>query len=538
MFKSDQLKSFFPRFKQLKRLCSSSSNSSNGEKLRDRLRITWKLLINKTACRRALASTFHPYCRETSIHGLKHLFVPFAENELRGKQGKYLKLLSHIIWITSVICCAIFCLYLMVISLNNYFEILTTTSIESINYPISEVPFPAVTFCSINKVYKPNTRMIQELAEKEGINHENYTNFLKSLSKLTTLDLETDKTILEVEKKLLGANLTIAALMETVSQPCNRLLMRCQLRGDVVRCNRIFRLITTYEGFCCSFNYYALRDHLELNSTGVSNTNMKLEGAGKYVGLTVQINSSTDAYVSPAYPFYGTIIIIHQSSNYPEFSKSIDLVQPGQEVRLAVEPTVIESTENVERMPLSQRICLFPEERETEMSDDYSFSNCLSECRANIVIKTCGCIPFYYPTFDENVSRIPMCQLKDSPCLHKNRGLFQSIQVSTEEFLRQQAENGNTTRKNGLECDCPPTCSSVTFDVERFTGNITRHATLGNHSIVHVYFSALTCIKYRRDIFMTWDTLLTYVWAALPSPFSKQFTFGPTSFTRSSTNNL
>lgn len=47
------------------------------------------------------------------------------------------------------------------------------------------------------------------------------------------------------------------------------------------------------------------------------------------------------------------------------------------------------------------------------------------------------------------------------------------------------------------------------FDVERFTGNVTSHPTLGNHSIVHVYFNALTCIKYRRDIFMTWDGLLS-----------------------------
>lgn len=47
------------------------------------------------------------------------------------------------------------------------------------------------------------------------------------------------------------------------------------------------------------------------------------------------------------------------------------------------------------------------------------------------------------------------------------------------------------------------------YEVERFTGNVTKHLTLGNHSIVHVYFNALTCIKYRRDISMTWDGLLS-----------------------------
>lgn len=124
-----------------------------------------------------------------------------------------------------------------------------------------------------------------------------------------------------------------------------------------------------------------------------------MEGAGKFVGLSVQINSSLASYLSNSYPFYGTLIIIHESTNYPEFSKSVDLVQPGQEVKLAVIPKVIVSTEDVKNMPLHQRYCLFPNEREISLSDDYSFSNCLSECRAKVIVKICGCIPFYYPTF-------------------------------------------------------------------------------------------------------------------------------------------
>lgn len=108
-----------------------------------------------------------------------------------------------------------------------------------------------------------------------------------------------------------------------------------------------------------------------------------------------------ESYLSPAYPFYGTFILIHETTNYPEFSKSVDLVQPGQEAKLGVVPTAIVSTDDVHNMPLNQRFCLFPEEREVAMSEDYSFSNCLSECRATVITKICGCIPFYYPTYGE-----------------------------------------------------------------------------------------------------------------------------------------
>lgn len=175
MLKSDQLKKLFPlrAIKALKRLQPPLSRkiqkTASDESIRTHQQNLSKpklyhLFFNKTLVRRAVSRTFHPFCRESSIHGLKHLFMPFGEHELRGNAGKYIFLTNKIVWTTAVSCCATFCLYLMVISYLNFFATLTTTTIESINYPISEVAFPAVTFCSINKVYKPNTRMIKELA--------------------------------------------------------------------------------------------------------------------------------------------------------------------------------------------------------------------------------------------------------------------------------------------------------------------------------------------------------------------------------------
>lgn len=163
------------------------------------------------------------------------------------------------------------------------------------------------------------------------------------------------------------------------------------------------------------------------NFTGYSHSHYTINGAGKYVGLSVQINSSMESYLSPSYPFYGTFILIHESTNYPEFSKSVDLVQPGQEAKLAVVPTAIVSTENVHNMPLNQRYCLFPEEREIAMSDDYSFPNCLSECRAKVIIKICGCIPFYYPTFGKIELESALKSCKNCTFQTKMWPLFQYV---------------------------------------------------------------------------------------------------------------
>lgn len=123
-----------------------------------------RLYHNKAIVRQAIANTFHTFARETTIHGLKHLFVHFNHEEVRGRIGRWIRLGSKSIWITSVTSCLVLCVSLMTISYLNFFATLTTTTIESINYPISEVAFPAVTFCSINKVYEPNTKLLLDVA--------------------------------------------------------------------------------------------------------------------------------------------------------------------------------------------------------------------------------------------------------------------------------------------------------------------------------------------------------------------------------------
>lgn len=177
MLKSDQLKRVNPCkiIKCLKRLQPTKNEKLNGKKLTSTVVDTTqhtkkpksklnRLYFNKRIIRQAISNTFHTFARDTTIHGVKHLFIEFAEGEVRGKTAKGILLANKLIWSISCIICTIFCLTLMTLAYLNFFATLTTTTIESINYPISEVVFPAVTFCSVNKVYAPNTRVIWDLA--------------------------------------------------------------------------------------------------------------------------------------------------------------------------------------------------------------------------------------------------------------------------------------------------------------------------------------------------------------------------------------
>lgn len=166
LIKSDQLKILNPRkifLKCLKRLQTTKVNGKTEPTKASKSKLN-RLYLNKGIIREAIGNTFHTFARDTTIHGIKHLFVEFAEEEVRGKSGKKILLANKLIWTISCTFCTIFCLSLMTLSYLNFFATLTTTTIESVNYPISEVAFPAVTFCSVNKVYEPNTKLIWDLA--------------------------------------------------------------------------------------------------------------------------------------------------------------------------------------------------------------------------------------------------------------------------------------------------------------------------------------------------------------------------------------
>lgn len=49
----------------------------------------------------------------------------------------------------------IFAIVLMVLAWRRFQTTPTITTVETINYPIWNLEFPAVTVCSNNKVYKP-----------------------------------------------------------------------------------------------------------------------------------------------------------------------------------------------------------------------------------------------------------------------------------------------------------------------------------------------------------------------------------------------
>lgn len=158
----------------------------------------------------------------------------------------------------------------------------TITTVETNNYPIWNVNFPAVTICNINKVYAPATKNITDklwdifksnwlrtnltklfCRVEKGVKKESVIEFLENLAKLINPEY-IDALFLKTYQILEGMGYTTDKLMFELMQPCVNMIKDCSWLGKIVPCDSLFRVAKSSEGFCCSFNYQALKDNLEM----------------------------------------------------------------------------------------------------------------------------------------------------------------------------------------------------------------------------------------------------------------------------------
>lgn len=92
---------------------------------------------------------------------------------------------------------------------------------------------------------------------------ENVQEFLENLAKLITPEY-IDALYLKTYQILEEMGYTTDKLMFELMQPCSNMIQGCAWLGKIVACDTLFRVAKSSEGFCCSFNYKALKDSLEM----------------------------------------------------------------------------------------------------------------------------------------------------------------------------------------------------------------------------------------------------------------------------------
>lgn len=96
-----------------------------------------------------------------------------------------------------------------------------------------------------------------------GLNESRVNGFFREVNKLIKPD-DLEDTYNDAQEVLMLMNYTIARLMFELMQPCTKLIHLCNWQGDAVPCERLFEVSTSADGFCCSFNYAAPVEDMDL----------------------------------------------------------------------------------------------------------------------------------------------------------------------------------------------------------------------------------------------------------------------------------
>ncbi|XP_020800501.1 pickpocket protein 11 [Drosophila serrata] len=275
---------------------------------------------------------FEIYCEMASIHGF-HIFVGA-------------KTWQRILW-WLLICTAVLLSFIIVImSLSMSREAPTIHFIDTMMKPTSEVSFPAVTICGLNKISKE--RLLAKSRE-----------YLNS----------------SIAEKLSHRNASWLRLLEDLSPSICEQVKSCQWENRLENCGeKLHPIWTPDQRLCCSFNYQQLRFYSSL-------------------GLSVVLSSDNRDFGSSSTASAGFEILIHESHEIPSgFTPKLH-VPSRSEAHLMVRPFVNRLTESLDSIDLDKRACYLPKERSLFNFSVYSQGNCLAECRSEGIFRSCGCIP-------------------------------------------------------------------------------------------------------------------------------------------------
>ncbi|KAH8381337.1 hypothetical protein KR093_002829, partial [Drosophila rubida] len=338
-------------------------------------------------------------------------------------------------------------------------EVLVTT-IYNPQYPVSEVDLPAVSVCSMNRISKRAVRLYaQQLSSKDPklrnasyfyrelhsfalyYGSEEPCDFLRVLgfqSFLDTWDTESYELFFNSKRHL-----------RDLTPNCSDMFVSCRLAGQPFDCMKQFRESVTSYGFCCTFNlrgkYFKGRPYSQ-----------RFFGADMGLTLTLKDDKKDHFYKKHSRDGF---------ANYPDPQSggvTIRFISAGHTTQLPVHPRIIETVPQARHMSPSVRNCFFEDEIRHNFSQRYTFSKCISACRARSIFSLCGCLPFNIPMgfISFAVGRV-YCTLQHMECLQRYKFKWLNV-ITSREFgpgLEHELEDA-------LFCpDCLASCSEIRYHV-------------------------------------------------------------------------
>lgn len=129
--------------------------------------------------------------------------------------------------------------------------------IENPQFATWNIPFPAITVCSVNRISKASAyKLADTLKRPSNLTKEQLAEMFSLIMHFHGLSTPKEKEYIELNDVLRQNNISVATVMAIIAPNCFDLLRKCSWKGVIVQCVLIFRIVKTSEGICCSFNYH------------------------------------------------------------------------------------------------------------------------------------------------------------------------------------------------------------------------------------------------------------------------------------------
>ncbi|XP_055914778.1 pickpocket protein 28-like [Eupeodes corollae] len=399
----------------------------------------------------------------------------------------------------------------------------TVTYVNSFRHPVSEVPFPGVSICSVNKISKrailEYARNISELHKDldENVLLERFELF-GGLFDSSGFDIDNAydlQVFLDTTLSIKPGFFDIYELLIKLAPKCEELLRKCSWAGKIYPCEELFRREVTPEGFCCLFNYNRLGR--KINETFIK----YLDVFGKDMGLKVLLNTSLDDNFYSQRSTTGFIVQIFNSIFYPDIltgEMSEFPVSPNTDVLLPLQINFQITDDEVRNYKVGQRRCYFADELPKEYGMQYSQPECLLKCKLQNIQSLCNCIPFYTPR-DFIEPPVSYCNLANLECLSRYKVTWTSYRPMEDSVESQQE------MEYALTCgSCQPLCNmleyeyqldksdfdpeNIIFELDDFLHNETQ---LEDTSLLRIFHATPYCAQYKKQLIYSNNGLLANV---------------------------
>lgn len=169
-------------------------------------------------------------------------------------------------------------------------------------------------------------------------------------------------------------------------------------------------------------------------------------------------------------------VFVHDPYNYPDDNADIKAIETKSVAFLTVYPKTTYSTEGVSRLSPNVRNCYCRDEFTLIHHQQYSYTNCLAECRSQVANELCGCVPY----FMLNNGSYRLCEMTDMTCIRQYRTMYFSAMPG----LNQTLFAANRNAGNFRPCNCLPDCEISEYSTEITLVKMNRTFSTGHLSLL------------------------------------------------------